>query len=302
MLKRLKSLNTHLMRTGLICASLVVAAAALLPVYNAPAAPAGVQAAQTANTAFAAHKALYQIRLASAKSGAQVINISGDMFYEWQPSCDGWTSNNRFNLLYEYADAPTTQITSDFSTYETFDGKSLSFTSQSKQDGQVLDELRGSASIDAEGKGEAVYSKPRGLAFDLPAGTLFPMAHTVEMLKKIKEGKKFFNAVIFDGSDEDGPIEVNAFIGQPVPPESVLNPTPAINADLLKSPAHKVRLAFFPLNNPASIADYEMSMVVHENGLVSDMTIEYHDFSVTQKLVALEPVPSTCEPLKTYNK
>jgi hypothetical protein len=33
-----------------------------------------------------------------------------------------------------------------------------------------------------------------------------------------------------------------------------------------------------------------MSLVFHENGLISDMLIEYDDFSVTQKLVALEKV------------
>jgi hypothetical protein len=33
---------------------------------------------------------------------------------------------------------------------------------------------------------------------------------------------------------------------------------------------------------------------MHENGVISDMLIEYDDFSVTQKLIALEPVKSTC--------
>jgi hypothetical protein len=31
-------------------------------------------------------------------------------------------------------------------------------------------------------------------------------------------------------------------------------------------------------------------MIFHENGVISDMKIDYDDFSVTQKLVALERV------------
>jgi hypothetical protein len=251
---------------------------------------------------FVPHKALYEIKLAGTKSGSQVVNISGQMFYEWQPSCDAWTSNHRFNLLYEYADAPATHITSDFSTYETFDGRSLNFTSQRKQDGEVFEELRGSATLSEAGIGAAIYSLPKGLEFDLPKGSMFPMAHTQEVMRKIKENKKFFHAVIFDGSDEEGPIEVNTFIGDPLGADMVIEAADNIDKALLSSPSRKVRLAFFPMNDPASTSDYEMSLVLHENGVASDMFIEYEDFSVTQKLVALEQVKGTCDDAKPYNK
>lgn len=42
-----------------------------------------------------------------------------------------------------------------------------------------------------------------------------------------------------------------------------------------------------------------MSLIFHENGVVSDMVVEYKDFSVTQKLVALEPLSDACGPGKT---
>jgi hypothetical protein len=35
-----------------------------------------------------------------------------------------------------------------------------------------------------------------------------------------------------------------------------------------------------------------MGMVFHENGIISDMTIEYDDFTVKQKLVSLEKLPA----------
>ncbi len=243
---------------------------------------------------FLPHRALYDIKLAGSKSGSQIINIGGQMFYEWQPSCEAWITNHRFKLRYEYADSPPMEIASEFSTYESFDKKSLSFTSQRKRDGDVFEELRGQADLDDENKGEARYSIPEGLSYSLPAGSMFPMGHTLAVLDAIKAGKKFFTTVIFDGSDEEGPVEINAFIGKKIPVSAVMGPVTPMSEILQSSPAWNVRLAFFPLSKPEATSDYEMSIIFHENGVISDMTIDYHDFSVSQKLVALDKMKGSC--------
>ncbi len=234
------------------------------------------------------HKALYDIKMVSKRSSSQIINISGKMFYEWKPGCEAWTTDHRFNLNYEYADSPPIRITSDFSTYETFDGKSFDFTSRRKRNGELYQEIRGRAEIKGDGAGEAVYTLPEGLIFDLKKKTQFPMAHSFDILALAEQGGKFYNSVIFDGSDEDGPVEINAFIGDKVNAMALVNPEATIDPGLINTPAWKVRMAFFPLQEPHSDAEYEMDVVFHENGVISDMLVEYRDFSVTQKLAALE--------------
>ena len=241
------------------------------------------------------HKALYKIDLASTRSGSQIVNISGEMYYEWRASCEAWISDHRFDLLYEYADSAPMRITSDFSTYEAYDGDTLDYTSRRKRDGELFEELRGHAKIKETGVGEAVYTMPEGLVFDLPRGTVFPLGHSRLMLEHIRKGNKIFKAVIFDGSDEEGPVEVNSFIGKPVNAMAHVAGSTNLNMGLLNTPAWKVRLAFFPLKNDAAAADYEMDMVFHENGVMSDMLIEYDDFSITQTLVALEPLENECQ-------
>jgi hypothetical protein len=49
-------------------------------------------------------------------------------------------------------------------------------------------------------------------------------------------------------------------------------------------------MAFFPLANDSESSDYEMDVVLHDNGVISAMTVDYGEFSVSQKLVALEKV------------
>jgi hypothetical protein len=241
------------------------------------------------------HKALYDIKLVATRSGSQIVNIGGKMLYEWQSACEAWTSDHRFDLYYEYADSPSMRITSDFTTYETFDGKSMSFTSQRKRDDQMFSVFRGHASLDDQGQGSANYTVPEGLSFTLPDGTLFPMAHTLEVLKKIEQGERFFSATIFDGSDDEGPVEVNAFIGNPVELDGEYAEVKSVEQDLLKSPARQVRLAFFPLKDETETADYEMTITLHENGVISDMLVEYDDFTVEQRLLALESLVKPCE-------
>ena len=242
------------------------------------------------------HKALYEVSLQSARSGTQIVDIAGQMYYEWGFECDAWTSKHRFNVLYEYADSPAMRISSDFSNFETFDGKTLNYSVFRYQNGQQYEEIRGHATTSDEGKGTATYNEPKGLVQELPEGTLFPLTHTLKVIEAIKRGEKFFNATIFDGSDADGPVEINAFMGQTVSDEELLekaNETPVLDENLLNGEAQHVQLAFFPLHKAEDQADYEMRMTLHHNSVISDMVIDYGDFSIRQKLIALEPVDAT---------
>lgn len=243
---------------------------------------------KTGRAALAGHKALYDIEMVSKRSSSQILNIHGQMYFALQPGCDAWTTDHRFNLYYEYADSAPMQITSDFTTYEPMDGQSFDFNSRRKRDGALYQELRGTAVRDGQGNSHVTYTMPAGLTFDVPSGGMFPMAHTAAMMGNIRAGQKIFNAIVFDGSDEEGPIEINTVVGRSLPPVEIPAGA-AIDANLITVPARHVRMAFFPLageDGPAS--DYEMDVALHDNGVISSMKVDYGEFSVSQKLVALE--------------
>jgi len=182
------------------------------------------------------------------------------------------------------------QITSDFSTHENFDGRKFNFSARRSRDGDIYQELRGIAHLDKARSGSVQFNVPKDLEFDLTEGTLFPMNHTLELAKRLRGSNKFFSATVFDGSDDEGPVEINSFIGQPVNAMETIVGNNKMDMTLLNTPAWNVRMAVFPTLSDAEAADYEMDTVFHENGIISDMLIEYDDFSVTQKLVALERV------------
>jgi len=237
------------------------------------------------------HKAFYDIDLVATRSGSPIINITGKMYYEWKATCDGWLTDHRFNLVYEYSDGPGMTITSDFSTYESFDGEEFTFTARRKRNDELYQEFRGTSDLGKKG-GVANFTIPEDVEFDLTAQTNFPMRHTVNLIQNVANKNKFFNAVVFDGSDDEGPVEINAFIGASQKAPKNLFENDAIVAELIKIPARKIRMAVFPQNSENATSDYEMEAVFHENGIISDMLVDYDDFSVTQKLVALEEIES----------
>ncbi len=253
--------------------------------------PAMAASADVIAKGLVAHKALYEIDLSATHSGSQILNISGQMSYQWKPSCDAWMTDHKFKLFYEYADAPGMRIASDFSTYESNDGKTFNFTSRRQRDGEMYQEILGHASTGDKG-GVASYRMPEKMKYDLASGTLFPVSHTLELIKHAERGDKFYSAQIFDGSDEEGPIEINTFIGKQVDGAKGTAGNSKIDSKLLSGKAWNVRMAVFPVKDKEEESDYEMTMVFHENGIISDMLIEYDDFSVKQKLVALETIPA----------
>lgn len=249
----------------------------------------------TDKTVLVPHKALYNIALHSVKNTSKVINVEGQMLYSMERTCEGYLSNHHFNLLYEYEDTPGLMVTSDFTSSENFAGNKLEFFSSRNRESDLIEEYSGAASLDAKGTGIAQYIQPLERDFILPEGTVFPTQHTFNVINAAKKGQKFYTATVFDGSDETGPLLVNAFIldsGAPLAPvnASLSKTSKAVSSQLLDTKSWKVRLAFFPLESDLSEADYEMTVRLHENGVISDMFVEYTDFSVTQKLVAIEEI------------
>jgi hypothetical protein len=170
---------------------------------------ASLQSAYAQDAFIRPHKAVYDVALSQAKSGEQLVDVQGKMYFEWNKTCDSWITVQKSILSYSYADGTNSKIKSNFTASESLDGKTLNFYARRESNGVVLDEFRGQASL----AGGVVYKVPKNLSFNLPHNTFFPMQHTNQILSRAKRGDAFFNAVLFDGSDDKMPQTVNVFIG-----------------------------------------------------------------------------------------
>jgi hypothetical protein len=256
----------------------------------APATPAG---------SFAPHKALYDLKLVSVSSGAGITDIRGNMLYEQDDACDAWTTDHRFTIEYYYPERPASVNTTHYVSWEAKDQSQFQFSSERQENGAPVEQLRGAVTRSADAAAVAEFSRPEDLYYELPKGYVLPSFHTQELIRYAREGRQTYHSVLFDGSDKDGPIEVNAIITGKLSPDEVLRRVASVpkqgekmDKELLSADAWLVRMAVFPTADAENMSPtYEMNMVLHGNGVVSHVLVDYKSFKVEQKLTAVEPLP-----------
>src|SRR5438874_4518101 len=188
----------------------------------------------------APHRALYTMSLGATHGDAAVTAASGTMAYQWGESCDGWTVEQRYRLKMGYAESPDVSISSNFVTWEAKDGLRYRFNQKESRSGGSDEEIRGEAKLDGSGKsGTVEFDKPETKNLKLPAGVLFPSAHTIYLIDRAQAGENFVSKQIFDGATAEGAVLVSAVIGAKVEPDAEL----AKKSPLLSRPGWRVRLA-----------------------------------------------------------
>lgn len=245
-------------------------------------------AIDTSAVSIAPHRALYDMSMTSVKNGSTVTGVSGTMIFEWADACEGWAVQQNLQLHFTHTEGDETNVASNEVTWESKDGKRYNFNIRRTNDGKETENFRGKANL---ASGKALYTTPEGKTADLPNDTLFPSTHTRMIIANAKAGEHFFTRRVFDGSDEDGSNDVSVYIGSSAaaPLVAVADGKLAANP-LLNAPTWPIHMAFFKLNDDTGEPDYEMDMMLQNNGVVRTLRIDYGDFSVTGTLKAIEPV------------
>lgn len=273
------------MHTQIRFSRFLTTASLLAVLFSSPAA----QAADSDPIIFTPHRALYDITLRSATNSSGIADIHGQMFYDLQETCDSWSTTHRFILMYDYIDNPSSQVVSEFTTVESKDGSKFEYRARRVRDGEPQEEVAGSATKNNGKAFKAKYTYPEKLDMELPADTLFPTQHTMNVIRNALAGKKFIRGTVFDGSDTDGAYQVSGLVLKPISePERKRIWPRGVDTDLARRPGWRTQVAIFPMvNKQESSSEYEMDMNLLENGIVTDMNIKYADFAITQTLKAL---------------
>jgi EipB-like len=236
----------------------------------------------------AAHRALYGLTLSSSRDN-DVIAARGTMGYEVIDACDGWAVRQRLAMTLTNTDGQDIQMVSDYATWESKDGLKFRFHMKQTTDSAVTSQTDGDASLERTGgPGKVHYTSPEDNTKDLPAGTLFPMAHTAAIIAAARDGKRFVTLPLFDGTDDTGPEDSSIVVldwKQPQPNKYKML------ADL---PSTRVRLAFFDHNSTSEVPTYQVGMRYWENGVADDLQMDFGDFVMNAKLTDLTPLPHKC--------
>ncbi|ABC22869.1 hypothetical protein Rru_A2069 [Rhodospirillum rubrum ATCC 11170] len=274
-------------------AAVMIGAAGALAAGGVPLA----STAQAAGPTLAPHEAVYALSLARATPGG-VVNARGEMNYKLENTCAGWTMETRTTLDLTYAEGGEMATQWEFVAYESKDGGDYSFFVRNKRNGEVDEVLEGSAALAGQPpKGEASFHKPENDVVPLPAGTLFPSAHTLDILRAAERGERYLSRTVFDGASEEGPSLVTAFIGPPLPAgaEATKGLSGPVSNEagkaLLNTPSWRMTIAFFPPDDREDLPNYEVRVRYHDNGVAQEMVQDFGFFSLRTLLKDIKPLP-----------
>ena len=273
-----------------LAASAIIGTLLLITTAGVPAA----QAAGAGGSDILPHRATYKMSLQSARNGSKVADVRGQMSFEWADACDGWTTEQRFQLRFVYAEGEEMNMATNYVTWESKDGLHYRFNVRKTVNGELDEDVSGDAMLDKGGSGgTAVFARPEPMELSLPAGTMFPTAHTLALLDNAKTGGNFFVRTIFDGADDDGVTEVSAVIGKAEPVDKAIHEKFGKTVKLDGQSSLPVRMAFFPAQSDSAQPEYEMSLRLLKNGIAESMQIDYGDFAMQAILDKLEPLPKS---------
>lgn len=261
-----------------VSASAATPAAASSP---GPTLPAGLQT----------HRAIYEMKLKSVRNAATISAASGTMLYEFGDACDGWTTQQRFELNFRDTDGNEVKTDTNYVTWESKDGHDLRFEMRKVANGNVDEELSGTATTGAAG-GEVKFGGAEPKTMPLPAGTLFPWAHTFALLDRANAGDKMFYATVFDGASADGPNGISAVIGKPTDKvdADAIAAVPEAQRALVAGKAWPITMAIFPDSAEATEPEQEMTTVFQQNGILRSMVLDFGTFALEGQLKSVEPV------------
>lgn len=267
-------------RAGWLSAGLVLGLTSLVALGPGPA----------AGRNFTPHKAIYDVRLDRSRGGeGGVQQASGKMEFEWTDVCRGWTISQRARIRLISGDGRVIEFGWTFNALEEKDGDYYRFFIRRFGTLQPDEELQGEARLKGPGQGgTAVFTAPETKEVPLPKGTLFPTAHSLELMDHAAQGEMTFWRMVFDGSGDDGLFGVNVTVSGSVGADEDLR----FKSPLLEGQeSWRLQLAFFGADETEAAPEHEQTMRLFQNGVADDMILDYGDFALLARLESLSELP-----------
>lgn len=238
------------------------------------------------------HLGVYELSLAQTREGTGVTAVSGRLALEVKDSCESIAQNQRMILRMENSDGRLVVSDANHNTVETLNGLAIRFNTRNLLDGKVTEEFAGRGTLEAADKpGKVTFSTGDAEEMELAPGTVFPTQHFLLLIAAGQAGEKLLNRRIYDGSGPDGLYDTVSVISKPK--ESLEAPEQL--KPLAGRDSWNVRIAYFATDEVGTgVPEYEIEFNLFDNGVATDLILDYGTFVLRGKLSQLKYLPSGC--------
>jgi hypothetical protein len=243
--------------------------------------------AASAEAQLAPHRAVYELTAKSAGGFGRSGALRGILTYELMDDCEGWSINQKAGLDISAPEGEGHRFEWSQATWEAKDGSSYRYFIKDSQDGNTGNQRRGELVYPSRGAdGTLTTELPSKGETGVPP-VLLPVQHTLALIERAVAGEAVFVARIFDATVDEKPVEISAGFGPPA-----ANGTTKDFASLKGIPSRHVDFAFFVEDLPDGTPDFEQSIQLFDNGVVTQVSFEFGGLPVLgtlRKLEMLEP-------------
>jgi hypothetical protein len=243
----------------------------------------------------ASHRAVYDLKLASARGNRPVEAVRGRILYDFSGSkCEGYAL--QFRQVSEIDAGEGVRMMTDMraATWEDAAARSFRFNSQNYVDQRLKNAVDGHAERDVS-RAVVDLKKPTSKEFGIDAAIMFPTDHMRRIIIAAREGKTLLQGPVFDGSDNGEKVyETLTVIGPAIEPEAH-KPDDAAGKDeqLSKLRRWPVSISYFDKSKAGGdqLPVYGIKFELYENGISRALALDYNDFVVAGTMTALETRP-----------
>ena len=240
----------------------------------------------------AAHRAVYELKLAQSRSKSGTVSARGRILYDFSGNaCEGYKLEFRQVSELDNGEGKVTLSDLRSSTWEDGGAKTYKFNSQNYLNQQLVDTVDGQAERQ-QNRIAVTLTKPADRKVDLDVAIIFPTEHVRRILEAAREGKNVLEFPIYDGS-ETGEKVYNTLtvIGHEIAPtERVPTDAAAGQAALAGMKRWSVTVSYFDKSGKGGeqLPVYSISFELYENGISRALMLDYNDFAISGELKTLE--------------
>lgn len=248
----------------------------------------------------APHRAFYVLEADRLDDKGGITAIAGKLAYEITGNdCDGYAVNYRVaNRYIQGEGSPQTQDI-QMTSFESGDGRELDMKTKSYNNGNLDSEIRVKASIPKEGGiGTGELEAKENKTFEIVADAIFPTAWQKQLMTSAEKGESRAAAIVFEGSDDQKPTRAIGFIGTKKTSGKIASGADAATLDSLnKLTSWPVTVSYYTLDAQGDEPPtYSASFNMLENGVSTDLILDYGTYSLKGKLEKIEMLKAeTCQ-------
>lgn len=253
--------------------------------------PVAIQAQTSgAGVVLQPHRAVYDFTLGNSVGQKGPAAASGRIVYEIRGDvCTGYSVNFRQSTEVTPVEGEVRSADVSSATFEDIDGKILRFRYDTYSDGRITRSVEGKAER-SDGGLSIVISKPSPEKIDLGVEPTFPVQQSLKTIAAARGGQNVLELKTFDGSGSGK----NIYHSLQIIGAALTKPAGDLtdnHADMKGMKRWRVVASNFELKNIDAPPVYTLKFDLWENGVSSNVTIDYGSFTLIGKMEKLELFP-----------